>query len=120
MFLLYLKPGCPHCSESKKLILKNNLPHKFIEISDYDKREELKVKNNMDTFPQIFLLVNKKKYKIGGNHELKQKIIFCKKLSNSIIKNTLNTDLNIAKLLHPNNKKINVFINKNKKQKKSS
>ena len=44
MFLLYLKPGCPYCEESKELILKNNLPHKFIEISNSNKREELKKK----------------------------------------------------------------------------
>ncbi len=113
MFLLYLKPGCPYCEESKELILKNNLPHKFIEISNSNKREELKKKHKMNTFPQIFLIINKKKHKIGGNHELKQTLIFSKKLAKSIIRNTLSNNLNIIKLLHPNNNKIDTFLNKN-------
>ena len=111
MFLLYLKPGCPYCAESVGLIKKNKLKHKFIEIDSANKREQLKKKHNMETFPQIFYIKNNKKLLIGGNDQFKQKLILCKKIAKSIIKNTIHIDLEITHSLIPH-KKIKNFIRK--------
>ena len=67
----------------------------------------------MNTFPQIFYSSNNKNTLIGGNDELKQKLIFCKKLAKTINNNTINMDLNIAYSIKPNNK-IKKFIKKPK------
>ena len=42
MFILYLKPGCPYCQESKELILKYKLKYEFITVDDASKRDLLK------------------------------------------------------------------------------
>ena len=71
--ILYLKPGCPYCIESKNIITNNisdNLKYKFYEIYNKDEQEK-KIHNNMQTFPQIFFKINKK-IKIGGNDDLKK------------------------------------------------
>ena len=104
MFVLYLKPGCPYCAESKELVLKYNLKYKFISVDDPNKRELLKKKNNMPTFPQIFYQINTKKYKIGGNDDLKKKINYCIRLGKSINNNTIKMDLNITQDIFKKNK----------------
>lgn len=111
MFILYLKPGCPYCAESMSLIKKYKLKHKFIEVNSENKREQLKKKHKMETFPQIFYLKNKKRSLIGGNDQLKQKIILCKKIAKSIINNNIQMDLEIVNSLK-SHKKIKTFINK--------
>ena len=96
MFILYLKPGCPYCQESKKLILKHKLKYEFITVDNSEKRELLKKQNNMPTFPQVFYKINNKKHKIGGNDELKKKLNQCIRLGNSIKNDTINVNLNIT------------------------
>ena len=112
MFILYLKPGCPFCAESVNLINKYKIKNKFYEINDPNKREQLKKKHKMETFPQIFYIKNKKQHKIGGNNELKQQIIFSKKIIKNIINNNIYTILDITKSLNPTNKKLLNFIKK--------
>ena len=101
MFILYLKPGCPFCKESKDIMLKNNFKHKFIEVSSPEKREKLKIKHKMSTFPQIFYKNKKKQYKVGGNDDLIKKLNDCnilgKHLLNSLENNTIKMDLLIIK-----------------------
>ena len=113
MFKIFLKPGCPYCAETVSLLKKYKLKYKEHTESDPEKREILKKKNNMNTFPQIFYISNNKNILIGGNNELKQKLIFCKKLAKTINNNTINMDLNIAYSIKPNNK-IKKFIKKPK------
>ena len=122
MFILYLKPGCPYCEESKKIILTNNFKYKFIEVSSAQKREKLKVKHKMSTFPQIFYKNNKKQLKIGGNDDLIKKLKECnmlgKNLLNSFKNNTIKMDLLIIKDIYKkqniNKKYINNLNNLNK------
>lgn len=116
MFILYLKPGCPYCKESMELVKKYNLKYKFITENYEDKREILKKKHNMNTFPQIFYLYNNTRYKIGGNAELKKKLNHCIKLGNSIQNNNLIFNLHITKNIFKNklnttkSKKLNELI----------
>ena len=122
MFILYLKPNCPYCEESKKIILANNFKYKFIEVSSAQKREELKVKHKMSTFPQIFYKNDKKQFKIGGNDDLIKKLKECnmlgKNLLNSFKNDTIKMDLLIIKDINIkktiNKKYINNINNINK------
>lgn len=104
MFKIFLKPGCPYCAETVSLLKKHNLKYNSHTEPDAHKRELLKKKNNMNTFPQIFYISNNKQIPIGGNDELKQKIIFAKKLAKTINNNTFNLDLKLAYSIKPINK----------------
>jgi glutaredoxin len=111
MFKIFLKPGCPYCAETVSLLNKHTIKYETHTEPDPEKREMLKKKNKMNTFPQVFYVSNKKSVLIGGNDELKQKIIFCKKLAKTINNNTINMDLQIAHSIKPSNK-IKHFIKK--------
>ena len=111
MFKIFLKPGCPYCAETVSLLKKYKLKYKEHTEPNPEKREILKKKHNMNTFPQIFYISNKKNILIGGNDQLKQKIIFCKKLAKTITNNTINIDLTIVTSIKPSNK-IKQFIKK--------
>tara|TARA_B110000114_G_C15021734_1_gene369168 strand:+ start:828 stop:1169 length:342 start_codon:yes stop_codon:yes gene_type:complete len=113
MFKIFLKPGCPYCAETVSLLKKYKLKYKSHTEPDQDKRDILKKKNNMNTFPQIFYISNKKSIRIGGNDDLKQKIIFCKKLAKTITNDTIDMDLRLANSIKPNNK-IKKYIKKSK------
>lgn len=108
MFILYLKPGCPYCEESKKLILHYKLKYKFITVENEQRRELLKKQHNMSTFPQIFYELNNKKYKIGKNEDLKKKLNYCIRLGKSINNNTIKMNLHITQNIFKKNKKENV------------
>lgn len=116
MFILYLKPDCPYCEQSKKFIKDNNFEHEFITEPDYEKREKLKKKHNMPTFPQIFYRNKKKSFKIGGNDELINKLKHCNILGNLLNKSfkmdSINTDLLIIKDLYKKQKISKKIINK--------
>tara|TARA_B100001175_G_scaffold300053_1_gene291963 strand:+ start:553 stop:921 length:369 start_codon:yes stop_codon:yes gene_type:complete len=116
MFILYLKPGCPYCEQSKKIIEDNNFKHEFITEPDYEKREKLKKKHNMPTFPQIFYRNKKKSFKIGGNDDLINKLKHCnilgKLLNKSLKMDSINTDLLIIKHLYKEQKVSKKVINK--------
>tara|TARA_B100001175_G_C19157166_1_gene471052 strand:+ start:113 stop:454 length:342 start_codon:yes stop_codon:yes gene_type:complete len=111
MFKIFLKPECPYCAKTVSLLKKYKLKYEKYTEPNPEKREILKKKHNMNTFPQIFYISNNQNTLIGGNDELKQKIIFCKKLAKTINNNTINMDLNIANSIKPNNK-IKQFIKK--------
>ena len=116
MFILYLKPGCPYCEQSKKIIEDNNFKHEFITESDYEKREKLKKKHKIPTFPQIFYKNKKKTFKIGGNEDLINKLKHCnilgKLLKQSLEENSINIDLLIIKHLYKKQKVSKKIINK--------
>ena len=104
MFKIFLKPGCPYCAETVSLLNKYKIKYKSHTEPDPEKREILKKNHKMNTFPQIFYVSNKKSILIGGNDELKQKIIFSKKLAKTINNNTFIMDLKLANSIKPNNK----------------
>ena len=111
MFKIFLKPDCPYCAETVSILKKHKL--KYIEHIEHNdnKREMLKKINKMNTFPQVFYINNKTLIPIGGNRELKQKIIFCKKLAKTINNDTIIMDLKLANSIKPGNK-IKTFIKK--------
>ena len=111
MFKIFLKPDCPYCAETVSLLKKYKLKYKSHTEHDSEKRELLKETNKMNTFPQIFYISNNKDILIGGNDELKQKIIFCKKLAKTINNDTITMDLKLAHSIKPSNK-IKHFIKK--------
>ena len=62
-------PRCIFCDAAKRLLQRNNIPYKEINIAlDEDKREEmLKKSNGKRTIPQIFI----EDYHVGGYVELR-------------------------------------------------
>ena len=61
---LYSLEGCPYSMKAEELLSKSKNV-KVIKVK-YSQREKIKEKNKMNTFPQIFLVKNKNKLKIGG------------------------------------------------------
>ena len=66
---IYMGPRCNFCDAAKRLLQRNNIPYKEINIAlDEDKREEmLKKSNGKRTIPQIFI----EDYHVGGYVELR-------------------------------------------------
>ena len=61
---IYSLEGCPYSMKAEELLNKyNNI--EVIKVKRIDK-EKIKQKNKMNTFPQIFLVKDNKKIKIGG------------------------------------------------------
>ena len=66
---VYMGPMCSFCDAAKRLLTRNNIPYKEINIAlDESKREEmLKKSNGKRTIPQIFI----EDYHVGGYVELR-------------------------------------------------
>ena len=66
---VYMGPRCNFCDAAKRLLKRNNIPYKEINIAlDESKREEmLKKSNGKKTIPQIFF----NELHIGGYEELR-------------------------------------------------
>lgn len=62
--------GCGYSQSSLNILRTKNVDAKVFNI-DWENKDDVKKKNNMQTFPQIFLEYKKKNYKIGGDSELK-------------------------------------------------
>ena len=67
--IVYMGPRCNFCDAAKRLLDRNNIPFKEINIAIEDgKRDEmLKKSNGKKTIPQIFF----DKHHIGGYEELR-------------------------------------------------
>ncbi len=67
--IVYMGPRCNFCEAAKRLLDRNNIPFKEINIAIEDgKRDEmLKKSNGKKTIPQIFF----DKHHIGGYEELR-------------------------------------------------
>jgi len=77
---IYSLQGCPYSIMGVKLLEKNNIDHKVIDIS-YNNKNKTKKENRMNTFPQIFYINNKdNKCKIGGYNNLNNLLDFNKQL----------------------------------------
>ena len=66
---IYMGPRCNFCDAAKRLLQRNNIPYKEINIAlEEGKREEmLKKSNGRQTIPQIFF----NELHIGGYEELR-------------------------------------------------
>jgi glutaredoxin len=64
---------------------KNHIKHKTIIVENTEKSKSYyKKQNEMNTFPQIFLQVNKDEFiKIGGNDNLQELLLLCKNIKDS-------------------------------------
>ena len=67
--IVYTGPMCNFCDAAKRLLNRNNIPYKEINIAIEDgKREEMLAKSNgRRTIPQIFF----NEYHVGGYEELR-------------------------------------------------
>ena len=66
---IYMGPRCNFCDAAKRLLNRNNIPYKEINIAIEDgKRDEMLAKSNgKRTIPQIFF----NEYHVGGYEELR-------------------------------------------------
>ena len=66
---VYMGPMCNFCDAAKRLLNRNNIPYKEINIAIEDgKRDEMLAKSNgKRTIPQIFF----NEYHVGGYEELR-------------------------------------------------
>ena len=67
---MYTGPFCNFCEAAKKLLVRNNLSYKEIDISTKDdlRDEMIKKANGKRTIPQIFF----DDYHVGGYQELRE------------------------------------------------
>ena len=86
MIVLYVLKGCPYCNNALSLLKSNNVKHKSIVVENNEEKELYKKQNGMNTFPQIFLHVNKDDYlKIGGYSDLVENFEMCDKIKKSSV-----------------------------------
>ena len=66
---VYMGPRCAFCDAAKRLLNRNNIPYKEINIATEDgKKDEMLAKSNgRRTIPQIFF----NEYHVGGYEELR-------------------------------------------------
>jgi len=85
MIVLYVLDGCPYCNNSLKMLKDRKIKHKSIVVKNsFEEKEYYKKQNGMDTFPQIFMQVDKDNYmKIGGNSDLVEIFENCDNIKNS-------------------------------------
>ena len=67
--IVYMGPRCAFCDAAKRLLNRNNIPYKEINIATEDgKKDEMLAKSNgRRTIPQIFF----NEYHVGGYEELR-------------------------------------------------
>ncbi len=67
---VYMGPMCAFCDAAKRLLHRNNIPYKEINVAiEEDKRDEmLKKSNGRKTIPRIFF----GNYHVGGYEELSE------------------------------------------------
>ena len=101
--IIYSLIGCYFSQKAELTMVDFNLKNKIKIIKvKYEEKDKYKKLNNMNTFPQIFLLKDKKKYKIGGADQLDNIIRIIKEI------NTYESNINTICLF---NDLINKFLN---------
>jgi len=87
MIVLYVLEHCPYCNNALKLLENNNIKHKKIVVENTEESKKFyKKQSGMNTFPQIFLKVDKDNFlKIGGYNDLVSVIDESKNIKNSNI-----------------------------------
>jgi len=72
MIIIYVLTHCPYCNNALKLLEDNNIKYKKIIVENTEEsKKHYKKQSGMNTFPQIFLKINKDNIlKIGGYSDL--------------------------------------------------
>ena len=67
---IYTGPYCNYCDAAKRLLTRNNVPYKEINVAEVDgaKDEMIKKANGKKTIPQIFF----EDHHVGGYQELRE------------------------------------------------
>jgi len=85
MIVLYVLDTCPYCNAALKMLSENNIKYKSIIVENNEEAKNYyKKQNHMNTFPQIFMQIEKDNYmKLGGYDNLNETISICKSIRNS-------------------------------------
>ena len=67
--IIYLLEGCMFTQQVMNIMKKEDYYYTIISVNINDK-DNYKLQNKMNTFPQVFFITNDIKYKIGGFEEL--------------------------------------------------
>jgi glutaredoxin len=83
MIVLYVLEGCPYCNNSLRLLKEYKIKHKSIVVQQ-NQKEYYKKQNKMNTFPQIFSIIDKDTIvKIGGNSDLEEALVISQNIHKS-------------------------------------
>jgi glutaredoxin len=87
MIILYVLETCPYCNNALKILKDNKIKHRSIIVKNTEEEKNFyKKQNGMNTFPQIFVQVNKDDFvKIGGHDNLINVLEQCNIIKNSNI-----------------------------------
>jgi glutaredoxin len=87
MIILYVLETCPYCNKALKLLKDNKIKFKSIIVQNTEEDKNIyKKQNKMNTFPQIFVKVNKDKIiQIGGYDDLIKTFKECNNIKKSQI-----------------------------------
>ena len=81
MIILYVLKDCPYCNNALRILKDNQIEFNSIYAENIEQKELFKKQNKMNTFPQIFLQLDKDNYmKIGGCDNLIELINICNKI----------------------------------------
>ena len=85
MIILYVLETCPYCNSALEILQQNKIKHKSIVVENNEESKNFyKKQNNMKTFPQIFIKLEKDNYmKLGGYDNLNETLDICKSIQNS-------------------------------------
>ncbi len=84
MIVLYVLSTCPYCNSALQLLKENKIKHKAIYVENEQEKELYKKQNGMNTFPQIFMQVDRDNYmKVGGCDDLIEIVNVCKSIRGS-------------------------------------
>lgn len=87
MIILYILETCPYCKSALEILKQNKIKYKSIIVENTtEAKDYYKKQNGMNTFPQIFMQVDKDNYmKIGGFDDLVQILEHCSNIKKSNI-----------------------------------
>jgi glutaredoxin len=85
MIILYILETCIFCNNSLKLLKEKKIKYKSIIVKNTEQdKNYYKTRNGMNTFPQIFLQIDKDNFmKIGGYSDLIEILEQCNNIKNS-------------------------------------
>ena len=85
MIVIYVLEICPYCNNALSILDENKIKYNKIIVENTEKAKTYyKKQNKMNTFPQIFIQVNKDNYmKVGGSEELNELINYSKSIKSS-------------------------------------
>jgi glutaredoxin len=85
MIILYVLEGCPYCNNALSLLKLNKIKHTKIVVENKEEiKNKYKKQSKMNTFPQIFLQMDKDNImKIGGYTELEELLQICENIKKS-------------------------------------